>query len=99
MAHAPLLAFKICFAVISAVPFLMDTVRDWLLAHDAIIQWEDSDCGVKSAAVQHTQRKDRESETGKEGNVGKTTMKNLQINSVSLSFIYMHHIWYNQDRM
>lgn len=28
-----------------------------------------------------------------------TTMKNLRIVSGSLSFIYMHRIWYNQDRM
>lgn len=77
----------------------MDTVRDWLLAHDAIIQWEDRGCGVKSAAVQRTQRQDRDSEAGKEGDVGGKQWKILQIDSGSLSFIYMHRIWYNQDRM
>lgn len=78
----------------------MDTVRDWLLAHDAIVQWEDRECGVKSAAVQHTQRQDRGSETGEKrvGDEGKPTMKkNLQLDSGFFK-LYLHAPYLIQPR-
>lgn len=96
-AHAPLLAFKI-LAVISAVPFLMDTVRDWLLAHDAIIQWEDRECGVKSAAVQHTQRQARESEAGKRGRRGENDNKKKSADRQWFFKLYLHAPYLIQPR-
>lgn len=92
----PLLAFKI-LAVISAVPFLMDTVRDWLLARDAIIQWKARDCGVKSAAVQHSQRqRDRQGETEKGG--GEVDNNEKPADSQWFFKLYLHAPYLIQPR-